>query len=411
MTDSVRRKAPDGFLWGSAISAHQTEGSNINSDVWLLENLPTTVFEQPSGDACDSFHRHTQDFDIAAELGFNCHRIGIEWSRIEPEEGSFSVATLDHYRRALEALHARGLQPIVTFNHFTAPRWFAARGGFEASDAAGLFARYCARVMEAMGDLIAYAFPFNEANIQRLFALARHFETGGERAEQMLVAARRATGAENFSSVMFAKFDRCEPQMLRAQIESAAAIKAARGDLPVGLSLTMQDVQGVGESHPAEIVIAALYGPWLEVGRQMDFTGVQTYTRVLVSADGPRRPPADAEMTAAGYEFYPAALGGTIRLAHERIAKPIFVTESGIATDDDTRRIAFIDGALAAVRECLAEGIDVRSYICWSLLDNFEWTRGYHERFGLVHVDYETFARTPKPSAAHLGAIARSGLI
>jgi beta-glucosidase len=119
-------------------------------------------------------------------------------------------------------------------------------------------------------------------------------------------------------------------------------------------------------------------------------------------------PPKDAEMTAAGYEFYPQALGGTIRFAAQRIGRPIFVTESGIATDDDTRRIAYIDAALAEVRRCLDEGIDVKSFLYWSLLDNFEWTRGYGERFGLVHVDHETFERTPKPSARHLGAIAKS---
>ena len=114
-------------------------------------------------------------------------------------------------------------------------------------------------------------------------------------------------------------------------------------------------------------------------------------------------------MTAAGYEFYPQALGGTLRFAAQRIGRPIFVTESGIATDDDTRRIAYIDAALGEVRRCVDEGIDVRSYLYWSLLDNFEWTRGYDEHFGLVQVERETFKRTLKPSARHLGAIARSG--
>jgi beta-glucosidase len=114
-------------------------------------------------------------------------------------------------------------------------------------------------------------------------------------------------------------------------------------------------------------------------------------------------------MTGAGYEFYPQALGGTIRFAHERIGRPIFVTESGIATDDDSRRIAYIDAALREVRQCLAAGIDVRSFVYWSLLDNFEWTRGYAERFGLVAVDRASFERKPKPSARHLGAIAKSG--
>jgi beta-glucosidase len=136
---------------------------------------------------------------------------------------------------------------------------------------------------------------------------------------------------------------------------------------------------------------------------------VQTYTRVLVGPAGRLDPPAGAEMTAAGYEFYPQALGGTIRFAHERIGRPIFVTESGIATEDDGRRIAFIDAALHEVRQCLDEGIDVRSFVYWSLLDNFEWTRGYAERFGLVEVDRRTFERKLKPSARHLGAIASSG--
>src|SRR5262250_3355519 len=116
-------------------------------------------------------------------------------------------------------------------------------------------------------------------------------------------------------------------------------------------------------------------------------------------------PPEGAEMTAAGYEFYSEALGGTIRFAHQGIGRPIYVTENGIATDDDARRVAYLDRALDAVRACMADGIPVHSYICWSLLDNFEWTRGFRERFGLVHVDYETLARTPKPSAHHLGAI------
>ncbi|MEI9985629.1 MAG: family 1 glycosylhydrolase [Aliidongia sp.] len=199
--------------------------------------------------------------------------------------------------------------------------------------------------------------------------------------------------------------------MLDAHAKATAAIKAGPGDFPVGLTLTMQDVQGVGEGHLAEAVIAILYGPWLDAARQADFVGVQTYTRVLVGPEGRLPPPDGAEMTAAGYEFYPQALGGTIRFAAERIGRPIYVTESGIATDDDTRRIAYIDAALAEVRRCLDDGIAVKSFLYWSLLDNFEWTRGYRERFGLVHVDYETFARTPKPSAYHLGAIARSGAL
>jgi beta-glucosidase len=225
----------------------------------------------------------------------------------------------------------------------------------------------------------------------------------------MLGACAKASGSERFSSLLFAPVETTEPVMLDAHAKAMAAMKAGPGDFPVGLTLTMQDVQGVGEGHQAEAVIDGLYGPWLQAAREADFTGVQTYTRVIVGPEGRRPPPKDAERTAAGYEFYPQALGGTIRFAAERIGRPIFVTESGIATDDDTRRIAYIDAALAEVRACLDDGIAVKSFLYWSLLDNFEWTQGYGQRFGLVHVDYDTFERTPKPSARHLGAIARSG--
>jgi beta-glucosidase len=170
-------------------------------------------------------------------------------------------------------------------------------------------------------------------------------------------------------------------------------------------------VQGVGWLNLAKIVANKLYGPWLDEAKNADFIGVQTYTRVQIGLRGRIDPPADTEMTAAGYEFYPQALGGTIRLAAARTGKPVYVTESGIATNDDSRRIAYIDAALAEVRQCIDEGIDVRSFIQWSLLDNFEWTAGYGQHFGLVQVDFETFKRTPKPSAFHLGSIARAGNI
>ena len=228
----------------------------------------------------------------------------------------------------------------------------------------------------------------------------------------MIAACRKATGSDHFSSLLFAPIETSEPVMVRAHTEAMAAMKAGPGDFPVGLTLTMQDVQGVGEDNASEHLIDLLYGPWLDAAKGADFVGVQTYTRVMVGAGLDRvAPPKDAEMTAAGYEFYPQALGGTIRFAHERIGRPIYVTENGIATDDDTRRIAYLSAALDEVQQCMAEGIDVHSYICWSLLDNFEWTRGYGERFGLVHVDYDTFERTPKPSAHWLGARAKSGTI
>ena len=404
-----RKALPDGFLWGTAISAHQSEGNNVNSDAWLCENVSPSVYVAPSRDACDSYHRFEEDIAIAADLGFNCYRVGIEWARIEPEPGLFSSAELDRYRRLFDACHARGLAPMVTYNHFTVPRWFAARGGFEVTDGADLFARFAEKATDRLGDLISSASTFNEANIQRLIGMVFSDPAKQVQIDAMIAACEKASGSGRFSSLLFADVAKTEPVLVDAHRKAMAAIKASAGNFPVGLTLTMQDVQGEGHDALREAVIAALYGPWLAEAARSDFIGVQTYTRVLLGPQGRIDPPAGTEMTAAGYEFYPQALGGTIRLAAERTGRPVIVTENGIATNDDTRRIAYIDAALAEVRDCLDEGIDVRGYIHWSLLDNFEWTSGYGQHFGLVEVDFDTFERTPKPSAHHLGAIARKG--
>ena len=331
-----------GFLWGAAISAHQSEGNNTNSDSWLLEHLPETVYKEPSGSACDSYHRYAQDFAIARDIGLNCYRFGIEWARIEPEEGRFDQTQLDHYVRVLASCRDHGLLPIVTYNHFTVPVWFASRGGWEAADSSDLFARFCERATRALGDQIGMASPFNEANIHLLVKVFRMAATPEYRAKRatMIAAAARKTGSPHFSSILFADPDRIEPNLLAAHAKAYQAIKAGPGDFPVGVTLTTQAVEAVGENSLAPQVEETLYGGWWDAVNHNDFVGVQAYTRIRVDAKGPMAAPAGAEMTAAGYEYYPKALGSVIRLAAAKTAKPIYVTESGIATDDDSRRIA-----------------------------------------------------------------------
>lgn len=405
-------KMPADFLWGTAVSAYQSEGNNTNSDSWISENVHPTLYKERSGDACDSYHRYDEDMAIAARLGFNCYRLGIEWARIEPSEGHFSNAELDHYARMLEACRSHGLKPIVTFNHFTTPIWFAGRGGFEEADSPELFARYCGKAAAHLGGLMHAATPFNEANIQQLILVMTGLKGMGDVAKPMIEAAARATGSPKFSRLAFADPAVATPIMQEAHRKGFAAIKAARPTLPVGLSLTTQDIQGIGPNAQADHYRDILYGGWDEVAKShADFVGVQPYTRFLVDADGPVPPPKGAELTLSGYEFYPQALGNVVRWAHRAIGKPIYVTENGIATKDDARRIAFIDEALASLRGCMEEGIAVHSYLYWSLIDNFEWTSGYGVPFGLAAVDRETFKRTLRPSALHLGAIARANRI
>jgi beta-glucosidase len=175
----------------------------------------------------------------------------------------------------------------------------------------------------------------------------------------------------------------------------------------VGVTLTTQAIQAVGEDSLAPAMEQMLYGEWWNAVNACDFVGVQAYTRLRFDSKGVVAAPAEAELTGAGYEYYPQALGEVLRLTARKTRKRILVTESGIGTDDDSRRIAWLDASVEQVRQCLDEGIAVGSYLYWSLLDNFEWTQGYTQHFGLVAVDRRTFARTLKPSARHFATLIR----
>ncbi|QQV77613.1 glycoside hydrolase family 1 protein [Sphingomonas aliaeris] len=404
------RAAAKGFLWGTAISAHQSEGNNVESDSWLLETIRPTAFADPSGDACDSYARFAEDLDIAARLGLNCYRFGIEWARIEPAEGMFSEAALDHYVRVLEACHERQLLPIVTFNHFTVPLWFAMRGGFEVADGADLFARFCARATERLGPLIGMASTFNEANIVLLRKVLPRFasDAAAANARAMVAAAALQTASPHFSSMLFGDPDRISTVMLDAHAKGYAAIKAGPGDFPVGVTLSMQEIQAVGPGNLAGQAEHTMYGGWIDAARKADFVGVQTYSRLRIDHKGLMPPEPGVPLTDMGYENYPSAIGATIRYAAKHIGRPIYLTETGIAATDDRVRARFIDATVAEVARCIADGIPVKGYLYWSLLDNFEWTSGYAKQFGLVAVDRTTFRRTIKPSAFTLAAHAKA---
>jgi beta-glucosidase len=407
---------PKGFLWGAATAAHQVEGNNVNSDLWLVEHLGQTMFPEASGDACDHYHLYEQDINMLADFGLNAYRFSIEWARIEPEKGYFSRAELQHYRRMLEACHKRNLTPLVTFSHFTTPRWFAMDGGWENSDSPGLFADYCDKATRALGDLATYATTFNEPNVGQLLhwaSIAGDEGPGGSLPEKLDAArdaVRQQVDAPHFSAFLFADAAKTRHNMLIAHEKGKAAIKSVRSNLPVGLTLAIADDQPAATDSNVEKKRADVYGPWLKLARKDDYIGVQTYTRSIVGAkDLP--PPAGAELTQMGYEFYPEALEHTIRYASKETGVAVIVTENGVATPDDKKRIEYIQRAAQSVSRCLADGIDVRGYVHWSLMDNFEWIFGYMPKFGLVAVDRETQKRSPKPSATFLGDIAKKNAI
>ena len=401
---------PPGFLWGAATAAHQVEGNNLNSDLWLIERLPNSMFKEPSGDACDQYHLYEQDINLLADLGFNAYRFSIEWARIEPEEGAFSRAELEHYRRELEVCHARGITPLVTFYHVTMPRWLAYRGGWENPQSVEWFARYCDRATEHLGDLIGYAATFNEPDLPSLF---RWMNIPGPKGDMSLstlmreqqAEIRRQVGSPLFTSLLNGDVDKCQENMMAAHKKGKAAIKVKRNNLPVGLTLAMEDDQPVGPNSRYRDKRAEVYTPWLTLAKEDDYIGVQTYTRSRIGQKT-LPPPEGAEMTQSAFEFYPEALENTVRLASEQTGVPVIVTENGVAIADDTRRVEYIQRALAGLKRCLDDGVDVRGYIHWSLIDNFEWISGFEPKFGLVAVDRQTQKRTAKPSAVMLGNIA-----
>jgi len=399
------------FLWGAATAGHQVEGNNIAADIWLLEQVTPSVFAEPSGDACDSLHRWREDVALVKTLGLNCYRFSVEWPRIEPAKGQFSRAWLDHYRAMVDHCRDLGLAPVVTFNHFTTPRWFAAAGGWEQRDAAELFARYCDHVARAMAAGISHALTFNEPNLALGGKWAEHSPPPAFLAKMAanVAAAAKASGSDRFSVLNAGDPTPMIPGITAAHVAARAAIKAVRGDLPVGLSLAIPDNVAVDGDSGIERKRSEIYGPFFAVMDKDDFVGVQTYGRAFVGRDRDVAPPADAPKRPNGKEWFPAAIGNVLRYVHKATGKPVLVTENGIDADDDTERARFIPEAIASVEAATADGVPVLGYIHWSLLDNFEWLSGYGPKFGLVAVDRTTFKRTPKPSAKVLGRIARAG--
>ncbi|GAA3194160.1 glycoside hydrolase family 1 protein [Actinocorallia longicatena] len=413
---------PEGFLWGAATAAHQVEGGNIGSDLWVLENMPGSFFTEPSGDACDHYRLFREDLALLKELGLTSYRFSIEWARVEPEDGRFSRAAIAHYRDVLEACHDLGITPLVTLHHFTSPRWLMKLGGWEHAGTPERFAAYCAAVMSELGSLIPYVCTINEANIAPLIRSLTpqpgeddaHAPVGiGDILADMLgpglAAGAEALGTtpDKLNVFLFTVSDTGMDVVKRAHIAARAAIREASPDTRIGLSLALTDFQPEpGGEATADRLWAESFTGFLPAMEGDDYLGVQNYTRARTGPSGVLPHPEDAELTQLGYEFYPRALENVLRRAAEA-GLPMIVTENGIATGDDLRRVAFIREALEGVARCTADGVDVRGYCYWSALDNFEWILGYAPTFGVIAVDRATQQRQVKDSGRYLGSVAR----
>ena len=422
-----------GFLIGAATAAHQVEGNNRNSDYWIQEHLPHSSFIEPSGEACDHYHRYEEDIKLMAAAGLNAYRFSIEWARIEPEEGKFDEREIEHYRDVIRCCRANGIEPIVTLMHFTSPAWLIRKGGWEAESTIEYFRRYAAYVTEKLGAELNYICTINEANMGlQLAAISKRFRLMAEQAAKKGASdAKKAEGkvqvGMNFEKMMenmkFAAIENAQafgtpqPQIFvsartaegdalvfRAHQAAKKAIKALYPDIRVGITLSLHDLQAMpgGESY-AEAAWDEEFRHYLPFIADDDFLGVQNYTRTQYGPAGQLPCPEGAELTQMDYEFYPEALEHVIRRVAEEFKGDLIVTENGVAVSDDRRRVEFIRRALAGVESCIKDGIPIKGYMYWSLLDNFEWQKGFSIRFGLIAVDRATQRRTPKPSLAFLG--------
>jgi beta-glucosidase len=398
--DPTTHRFPAGFLLGASTAAHQIEGGNVNSDWWAMEHAPATTLDEPSGDAADSYHRWADDLDLVASIGLNAYRFSIEWARIEPAPGRFSQAALAHYRRLVQGCLDRGIEPVVTLHHFTLPRWFARAGGWTASDAVERFVGYV-REAAAILDGVRRVATVNEPNMVAIMARVRLLLRGDDDPS----SAAHDVATAPLPAPHLATRD----ALIDAHRAATAALHDLRPDLLVGWTVANQAIGAApGGEAAAAAFVESVEDPFLRAAAGDDWIGVQAYTRNRFGPDGFLREDPEDTRTLTGWEYWPDAVGEAVRHTAEVVpGVPIVVTENGIATDDDTRRIAYTDGALTALAEAMADGIDVRGYLHWSLLDNYEWG-SYHATFGLVGWDPATFERTPKPSARWLGGIARS---
>lgn len=420
------------FLIGAATAAHQVEGNNKNSDCWALEQMKDSGYAEPSLDAVDHYNRYEEDIALMAEAGLNAYRFSIEWARIEPQEGVFEEAEIAHYRNVIRCCKKHGIEPIVTLHHFSSPKWLITKGGWEADTTPEDFARYTRYVMERLGSEIRYVCTINEANmglqvaaiaqryLKQMMAKMNASKTDGTvqvgmNLEKMMASRQAAAAAQNMEVFGVAKVESFtsprtahgDELILEAHKAARAVIRETAPHVKVGLTLSLHDIQALpGGEENAASEWAQEFTHYLPAIREDDFLGVQNYTRSRMDGSGTLPAPEGAELTQMDYEFYPEALENVIRRVAKDFAGDLLVTENGIATADDSRRIEFIRRALQGVQNCIADGLPVKGYCYWSLLDNFEWQKGYAMTFGLIAVDRKTQIRYPKGSLSYLGSCA-----
>lgn len=407
-------KFPDGFLWGAATSSHQVEGGTKNNwsewekenaerlaseaknkwQPWQQEQFPE-MFEKEnyiSGKACDHYNRYEEDFDIAKNLGHNAHRFSIEWSRIEPEEGKFDEKEIEHYRKVLIALRERGIEPVVTLWHWTHPLWVEEFGGPTNPRFAECFARYSKVMAEKFGDLVKFWMTINEP----MSVIPNCYLIGiwPPQIKNPFVALRVY---RNLAS---------------AHNRAYNVLHEINKDAQVGFANIVAYFEPHNKKSLLDILIVKIAEyfsnrKFLNMTKgHNDFLALQYYFHYKLSFFGGKKNDNNL-VNDLGWEIYQKGLYYLLKwMGGYKL--PIYITENGLADASDKKRSHLINEGLSWVHKAIDEGVDVRGYFYWSLLDNFEWDKGFWPRFGLVEVDFKTQKRMVRPSALEYAKICKS---
>ncbi len=402
-------KFPQNFFWGAATSAYQVEGNNLNSDWWSWEKKRGI---EPSGSACLHYEHYKEDFDRAAGLNHNAHRLSIEWSRIEPKRGEFIEKEIEHYRQVILALKERNLEPIVTLHHFSNPLWFAELGGWQSRQSVKHFLTFIERIVTVLCDQVKFWVTINEPLVY--------------------VYHSYILGAWPPQEKSFLKAKRVEGNLITAHIEAYSLIhelyRSRGASLPqVSIAKNMQAFYPCGFSLRNKLS-AYLRDRFYNFSfidklirhKSLDYIGINYYTRSLIDVrsykmrdfllDTCVKGHSQLKKNSLGWDIYPQGLFDLlIRL--KRYNLPIFILENGICTEDDRERWDFIRSHLEKVNLAMMKGVKVLGYIYWSLIDNFEWDKGFAPRFGLIEVDYRSLQRDIRESARRYAIVCKTGIL
>lgn len=375
-------KFPEGFLWGSSNSAYQVEGGIENCD-----------WGSRAGSACDHYNRYEQDFDWLEKFNQNAYRFSIEWSRIEPEPGKFNQKEIEHYRKVLLALKKRNIKSIVTLWHWTNPIWFIKMGGWTNKKAVKHFENYIKTIARELGDLIDFWVTLNEP---------------------MVYISGYSTGKfPPFQKRNIFKARKVFNNLIKAHQKSYQIIHKKYPKAQVSITKLTNYFEPARKWCPMEIFFAwighFLWNHWFlkRIKSQLDYIGLDYYFHHRIVWYPPFIRSLKKKTTDIGWEIYPKGIYYVLKYL-SKFQKPIYILENGLADAKDKQRKDFIKDHLIWIHKAVEEGIDVRGYFYWSLMDNFEWAQGFKPRFGFIEIDYKTMGRKPRPSAYYYAKICKS---